>query len=160
MTQLIIIDSDGHQRTGSNYDSQMVSRIDDRQAVETWQVGYVRGDLAVRFKTVSAVNALLRQAAEGDRVEITYKRRLGIGQITEVLAVGHAGFGLQPLLNPVETPALSDKEIVALLNAAWGEYLTVTYRLVSTEAAETVPSRNPFIRFQLPEPPLVVAHGC
>ena len=159
MTQLIIIDNDGTQRTGTGYDAQMASRFDGQQALETWQVGHVQGQLAIRFKTVSSLNALLREAHDGDSLEIVYKRKLGVRETKETLTVRQAGFGIQPIVLSGDALALTDVEIVRLLDASWGEYITVTYRLVTTQGAELLPSRRRFNLFDWVNPPLAPARA-
>lgn len=129
MPLLMIYSEDGSSQPGSTFDLNMMSRFDGRQAVETWQVGYVKGELAIRLKTVSSVNRLLRQANDGDLLKVTYQARLTHRQLQETLVVRFVGH--EPVLMPWEQPALSDSEVVGLLEVGWGEYITVTYRLMS-----------------------------
>jgi len=159
MTQLVIIDNDGTQRKGTGYDAQMVSLFDGKLATETWQVGYVQGQLAVRFKTVSSLNALLREARDGDRIEITYKRKLSVHEIKETLTVRCAGFIIQPVIMSGDEPALTDAHIVRLLDAGWGEYITVTYRLITTNGAELLPKNRGFNLLDWLQPPLAPARS-
>lgn len=139
MTQLIIYSEDGSTCTGTTYDPNMVSRLDRRQATETWQVGYVGGALAIRLKTISALNALLRQAKDGDSMQIVYRPRFGSAELRETRIVRLAGSGTQPLLMPGNAAALSDEQIVRLLGACWGEFLVVTYQLLNQTAANVEP---------------------
>jgi hypothetical protein len=139
MTQLIIYSEDGSTCTGTTYDPNMISRLEGRQAMETWQVGYVGGALAIRLKTVSALNALLRQARDGDGMQIVYRPRFGSGELRETRIVRLAGSGMQPLLMAGNAVPLSDEQIVRLLGACWGEYLVVTYQLVNQTEANLEP---------------------
>lgn len=139
MTQLIIYSEDGSTCTGTTYDQNMVSRFDGRQATETWQVGYVGGSLAIRLKTVSALNTLLRQARDGDGIQIVYRLRFGSAEVRETRTVRLAGSGMPPVLMGRNTAPLSDEQIVRLLGACWGEYLVVTYQLVNQTEATLAP---------------------
>lgn len=135
MTQLLIYSEDGSTCSGNTFDANMVSRLDRREALETWQVGYVSDALAIRLKSVSSVNELLRKANDGDIVEITYRLRMGSKPIQETRTVRLAGHGIQPVLMARDTAAFSDGQVVSLLNARWGEYIDVRYRLLSARGA-------------------------
>jgi len=139
MTQLLIYSEDGSTCSGNTYDTNMVSRLDRREAGETWQVGYVSDSLAIRLKSVSSLNALLRRALDGDIVEITYRLRTGGKPIQETRTVRLAGHGIQPMLMARDEATFSDDKVVRMLNARWGEYIDVRYRLLSAHGAQLKP---------------------
>lgn len=135
MTQLEIYREDGSVSVGTTYDREMVSRAESCRAVETWQVGMVKGALAVRLKTVASLNALLRRAADGDHLEIIYRPTFSAGELKEMRIVCRFGKGILPVLMPLEQPALTDSEIVQRLALSQGDLITVTYKLLSLDEA-------------------------
>jgi len=144
MIQLLIYSEDGSTCSGNTFDANMVSRLDRREAHETWQVGYVSDLLAIRLKSVPSLNALLRKAIDGEIIEITYRLRMGGKSIQETRSVRLAGRGIQPMLMARDEAAFSDDRVVALLNARWGEYIDVRYRLLSAQGAVLKPVPDVF----------------
>ena len=135
MIQLEIYGEDGTVTTGTTYDRDMVSIVDSCRAIETWQVGTVKDELAVRLKTISSLNALLRRSTDGDRMLVSYRPQFGRGEIKETLVVCQAGYGIQPMLMSSGQPALTDAKIVRHLGMSRGELITVTYKLMSNHEA-------------------------
>lgn len=138
MTQLLIYSEDGSTCPGTTYDANMVSRLDRREAHETWQVGYVGDALAIRLKTVSSLNTLLRKAIDGDVVEVSYRSPVGT-IIRESRTVRLTGHRIQPVLMARDDTAYSDAQVVSLIGARWGEYITVRYRLLTSQGAALLP---------------------
>ena len=138
MTQLLIYSEDGSTCLGTTYDPNMVSRLERREAHETWQVGYVDDALAIRLKTVSSLNALLRKAIDGDVLEISYRSPSGT-VIQETRTVKLTGHRMQPVLMARDEAAYTDSQVVHLLKASWGEYITVCYRLLTSQGSVLLP---------------------
>ena len=158
MTQLLVYCDDARARIGTTYDPNLLSKFDQHKAVETWQVGFVSGKLAFRLKTISALNELLRRALDKDLLEVTYQRRLygRVFEVKETLVVNLIGHNVPPLLTPAGSTAFTDPDIVDMLAASWGEYITVIYKLVSCGEAKLSPVDQP-VHFAMADCPAVAA---
>jgi hypothetical protein len=138
MTQIIAFREDGSQFTSTTADPNLTSKVEPGQAIETWQIGYVKGRLAVSRKTVGAVNEFLSNLPWGSEVNVTYRPRLRRNSFTEVLRLQFLSGGAQPVLLPIEGTQLEDHQIARELDVFWGEYVTVTYKPLNPRAAVPV----------------------
>jgi len=139
MTKAILYREDGSQNTTEIDDPRMISRLEFDYALETWLVGPVSGLLAVRAKTIASLNEILKQASTGARVEVLYKTQDTGRELKEILKVHRLGRILQPSLVSGDQPRLKDSDIVHLLSAGNGSFLTVTYRIITPHAAFRLP---------------------
>lgn len=144
MIRAIVYSLEGYElSTAIDESPSLVSKLDRDQAVETWQAGLVRNELSIRIKTIQAVSRLLKRAASGAVLEITYQLVNSEHQVTETKRLEVFRRGLGPVLLPCGKPPISDQKLVKVLGAKLGSYIRVTYRLMDSHPAAPEPE-TPF----------------
>lgn len=111
--------------------TSLISKLENNQAVETWQTGIVNGSAAITLKTVSAISQLCLIHGDFQLVEVTYLCSRSGNTLHELIPLRAINEWVRFMLEAVHNPGKDDKEVVNLLKALSGDYLTVTYRLVS-----------------------------
>jgi hypothetical protein len=144
MIRAIVYSLEGYElSTAIDESPSLISKLEKDQAVETWQAGLVRSELSIRIKTIQAVSRLLKRAAAGSVLEITYQLVGTENELTETKLLEVFGRSLGPVLLPYGKPPVSDQKLVKRLGAKLGSYIRVTYRLMDTHPAEPHPE-TPF----------------
>ncbi|GEM_PF-3306415 len=141
MMKALIYSREGYPLYGTVDDPRLVSELTEVEAIETWQVGLVRSQLAIRLKTVEAVSRLLDRAGDGAVVEVSYEYPAGSIQLKHSACLRRLGAGLQPILVPSHLAVPSDARLVAILGARLGDHIRVTYRLIDRHGAAAVPPK-------------------
>jgi len=111
-------------------DANLVSEFVEYQATETWRAALINGLPTASLKTVGALLQMCQHHGDFGFVEVTYRDRKSGKSMREMVML-HAINEWLKFTMEAYAPGKPDSEIMQALKIFPGEYLTVTYRLVS-----------------------------